>query len=79
MEAERLAERVKRLRGETGCSVLLVEHDVPFVMSLCDRVVVLAFGQVLAAGTPEEIHGDERVQRAYLGAATTDQPEDLVE
>ena len=66
-EAARLAERVHAVRDAYGCAVLLVEHDVSFVMSHCDRVVVLNLGRVLAAGTPAEIRGNGSVQEAYLG------------
>jgi branched-chain amino acid transport system ATP-binding protein len=66
-ETERLGELVRSLRTETGCSVLLVEHDVAFVMGHCDRISVLDLGEVLAEGTPEEIAADATVRTAYLG------------
>ncbi|HEX7097372.1 MAG TPA: ABC transporter ATP-binding protein [Acidimicrobiales bacterium] len=66
-ETVRLGEVVAQVRRETGCACLLVEHDVPFVMRLVDRVVVLHLGQVLAVGTPEEIQQDAQVRAAYLG------------
>ncbi|MFD8796450.1 ABC transporter ATP-binding protein C-terminal domain-containing protein, partial [Streptomyces vinaceus] len=68
-ERERLSAVVRRLAGEEGCAVLLVEHDVAFVMDLCTRVVVLDLGAVLAEGPPAGIRADPRVREAYLGAS----------
>ncbi|WP_425827662.1 ABC transporter ATP-binding protein [Streptomyces fractus] len=65
-ERELLAATVRRLAGD-GCAVLLVEHNVAFVMELCSRVVVLDLGSVLAEGTAEVIRADTRVREAYLG------------
>jgi branched-chain amino acid transport system ATP-binding protein len=65
-EAGRFAEQVGRLR-DRGVAVVLVEHDMTFVMGLCDRVVVLDVGRVLAEGTPEEIQAHAAVRAAYLG------------
>ncbi|MFJ9076204.1 ABC transporter ATP-binding protein [Streptomyces sp. NPDC102278] len=67
-ERERLAAVVRRL-AEEGCAVLLVEHNVAFVMELCARVVVLDLGTVLAQGTAAEVRADRRVREAYLGAS----------
>ncbi|MGD1223556.1 ABC transporter ATP-binding protein [Streptomyces krungchingensis] len=64
-----LASVVRRLADE-GSAVLLVEHDVGFVMELCSRVVVLDLGRVLAEGTAAEVRADPKVRDAYLGTAT---------
>ncbi|MET9696345.1 ABC transporter ATP-binding protein [Streptomyces sp. NPDC006529] len=68
-EREQLAAVVRRLASEEGCAVLLVEHDVAFVMELCARVVVLDLGTVLAEGTPARVRADPLVREAYLGGA----------
>jgi branched-chain amino acid transport system ATP-binding protein len=66
-ETVRLGEQIQAVRDETGCVVLLVEHNAGFVMEQCDRVVVLDLGTVLADGSPEEIQGNQAVRDAYLG------------
>lgn len=65
-DAERFAAQIARLRAR-DVAVVLVEHDVGFVMGQCDRVVVLDLGQVLAEGTPAEIQSHPAVRAAYLG------------
>jgi len=67
MEKQRLAKLLRELR-DGGMSVLLVEHDMGFVMGLADRIVVLDFGTRIAEGTPEAIGTNPDVVRAYLGA-----------
>jgi ABC-type branched-subunit amino acid transport system ATPase component/ABC-type branched-subunit amino acid transport system permease subunit len=62
-----LAELLRGLRKE-GVTVLLVEHDVEFVMSLVDRIVVMDFGSKLVEGSPVAVRADPRVQEAYLGS-----------
>ncbi|PWV59795.1 ATP-binding cassette domain-containing protein [Plasticicumulans acidivorans] len=66
LEKQALAEVLDRLRGE-GMSVLIVEHDMDFVMNLVDRLVVMEFGQKLAEGLPLEIQNNPAVLEAYLG------------
>jgi branched-chain amino acid transport system ATP-binding protein len=66
-ESAELGERLKGLAAE-GVTVLLVDHDMSLVLSVCDHVVVLDFGHVIARGTPEQIRTDEAVVAAYLGS-----------
>ncbi|MBV9416604.1 MAG: ATP-binding cassette domain-containing protein, partial [Solirubrobacterales bacterium] len=65
-ESEELGRTLREL-ADRGQSTLLIDHDMGLVLSICDRVVVLEFGRVIAAGPPEEVRRDERVIAAYLG------------
>jgi ABC-type branched-subunit amino acid transport system ATPase component len=63
-----IAARIREL-NQAGKTFLIVEHNMDFVMGLCDRVTVLDYGTVIAAGPPEDIRDDPRVLDAYLGTA----------
>jgi branched-chain amino acid transport system ATP-binding protein len=58
---------IRRLRDERGITVLVVEHDMPLVMAICDRILVINQGKPIALGTPVEVKSDARVIDAYLG------------
>lgn len=62
-----LKERLEAINREQGATFVVIEHNMDFVMSLCDRVVVMAEGKVLATGTPDEIRANPTVIEAYLG------------
>lgn len=64
----------KRLRSlpAHGVSVLLVDHDMELVLGVCDRILVLDFGTVIASGTPDEIRRDDKVIKAYLGGSNVE-------
>jgi branched-chain amino acid transport system ATP-binding protein len=66
-EADELGSIFRQLRDE-GMAVLLIEHNVPFVSSICDDVHVLSHGRLIASGTPEQVVRDEAVIEAYLGS-----------
>jgi len=72
-EIVRLGEQIQAVRTETGCTILLVEHNAGFVMEQSDRVVVLNLGNLLAQGLPAEVQGNQAVRDAYLGE--TEMPE----
>lgn len=67
-ETMKMVALVRRLRDERGVTVLLVEHDMPAVMKISDRIVCINFGQKIAEGTPQEIRENEKVIEAYLGS-----------
>ena len=65
-ESRAVGERLREL-ADQGQSTLLIDHDMGLVLGICDRVVALEFGRVIADGTPESVRGDEAVIAAYLG------------
>jgi ABC-type branched-subunit amino acid transport system ATPase component len=67
-EAEAFGPLLRRIREELDCSVLIVEHDMPLLMGLCDRVYAMEAGKVIAEGTPQQIRQDPRVIASYLGS-----------
>ena len=65
-ETQWLGTQLRRVVDE-GYSVVLVDHDMNLVLSVCDRIHVLVFGKLVATGTPDEVRNDPAVTEAYLG------------
>jgi branched-chain amino acid transport system ATP-binding protein len=70
-ESEHLGRRLREV-ADAGTGMLLVDHDMGLVLSVCDWIVVLEFGKVIASGTPEQVRRDRRVVEAYLGRAAAE-------
>jgi branched-chain amino acid transport system ATP-binding protein len=66
-ETDNLMHLIRFIRDEFHLTVLLIEHDMQLVMGICERIVVLDYGQTIASGTPEEISSNPTVIKAYLG------------
>ena len=66
-ETAELAELINKIRKDFDCTILLVEHDMSLVMSVCDHICAISFGKKLAYGVPAEVQASKEVQEAYLG------------
>ena len=76
-ESEDLGQRLRQI-ADAGTTTLLIDHDMGLVMNICDRIFVLEFGKVIAAGSPDEVRRDARVVKAYLGGAAAERPDEVV-
>jgi ABC-type branched-subunit amino acid transport system ATPase component len=74
-EKEKLIRQIGRLRDEQGYSIILIEHDMPVIKSVSDRVVALDHGIKIAEGTYQEVSSNQQVIEAYLGKAAAEQQE----
>jgi ABC-type Mn2+/Zn2+ transport system ATPase subunit len=71
-DAEAFGPLLRQLRDELDCAIVIVEHDMPLLMGLCDRVYALVLGAVIASGTPTEVLEHPRVIESYLGTNEAD-------
>ena len=62
-----IIDRIRELNEQLGCTFIIIEHDMPVVMNLCERLIVLDYGEKIAEGKPKEIQNNERVLKAYFG------------
>jgi len=69
-----ILDALKRMNREEGFSILIIEHNMRVISEICERVYVLATGQIIASGTPEAIQADPRVLDSYLGTAPVGGP-----
>jgi branched-chain amino acid transport system ATP-binding protein len=68
-ETDLLAPTVQRLVSATGCAAVVIEHDIPLISAMADRLVAMELGAVLAEGPPDEVLADPRVVSSYLNAS----------
>jgi branched-chain amino acid transport system ATP-binding protein len=76
-ESEDLGQRLRQI-ADAGTTTLLIDHDMGLVLTICDSIVVLEFGKVIAAGPPDQVRRDARVVKAYLGGEAASQEAEAI-
>jgi branched-chain amino acid transport system ATP-binding protein len=71
-ETHELMELINWIRNEFKIAILLIEHDMKLVMGVCERIIVVDYGKIIAEGTPDEIKNNSKVIEAYLGEEVAD-------
>jgi branched-chain amino acid transport system ATP-binding protein len=66
-ETEALAPLLRRIQSETGCAMLVIEHDMPLITAISDRMLALDLGEIISEGTPAQVINNPRVVTSYLG------------
>src|SRR5919106_984912 len=68
-ESESLGPMLRRVRHDIGCSILIIEHDMPLISAVSDELIAMDQGAVVLRGTPDEVLNDDRVVQSYLGTS----------
>jgi ABC-type branched-subunit amino acid transport system ATPase component len=71
-ETEALGPMLRRVAAETGCAMVVIEHDMAMISALCDRLVALELGAIIAEGSPADVLSSDAVIASYLGTNETD-------